>query len=215
MAPVSATACLLSSSSPGPSGSPSHSAPSRRGVFCFSQLARTLCRKMRQRAAGSRAVPTQLCRSRHERTLTPCGHLWTCSTRREKKGREALVRSFGPLTSGNDPSKALPHQLSLVPTHGTGPLLRASCSSLMTRPHPALNSVLISGCSFTGHLSSVWAREVPWRGGHGPLRKGFDSWRGGEFCSPPSGPQSPDHNVQSIVAYLVRNLQTPAHLHSR
>lgn len=82
------------------------------------------------------------------------------------------------------------------------PRLRASCSSLRTRPHQTLNSVLILGCSFTGHWSSVWPREVLWRGGRGPLKKGFDRRRGGEFCSPSSGPQSPDHNVQSIVAYL-------------
>ena len=169
---------------------------------------------MQQRAAGSRAVPTQLCQSRREGTLTSCGHLWTCSTRRERKGSEALV------TSGKWPFQALPHQLSSVlwpqandPSRPSriswawtlpmaqDPRLRASCSSLMTRPHQTLNSVLILGCSFTGHLSSVWPREVLWRGGRGPLKKGFDRRRGGEFCSPSSGPQSPDQNVQSIVAY--------------
>lgn len=75
----------------GHSGLKDYIAPSLGEVFV--QLAPTLQKDPAVRAVGwSRAVLPHFHQLKHERMLTPCGHIWRCGTGREERPQH------GPLT---------------------------------------------------------------------------------------------------------------------
>lgn len=82
----------------------------------------------------------------------------------------APMWSPGPSTSAKGPLQDLPDQPSSAlltskdPWEGTWSPQNLLASSLLTCPHqgPQLRAVI--GRWLLDHLSSAWAREVPWRG---------------------------------------------------